>query len=91
MKWPEYPEDRSPTPEERVDIERARDEFDAEVLERLRKYFQTKVNNLSGDEMAEGPFEDGTEFGDLWEEAAARIDHHGGLKIRFEFGRPEED
>lgn len=91
MKWPEYPEDWCPDAGEIVDIERARDEFDAEVLERLRKYFQTKVNNLSGDEMAEGPFEDGTEFGDLWEQVASRIDTKGGLKIRFEFGKPEDD
>lgn len=59
---------------------------DAEILERLRAYFQTKVENLSGDEMAEGPFEDGTEYGDLWEQAASRIDARGGLRVRFEFG-----
>lgn len=81
----ELPEDRSPTPEEIVTHGRAQDEFDAEILEALRKYFQTKVNNLSGDEMAEGPFEDGTEFGDLWEAAASRIDARGGLRIKFFF------
>lgn len=66
---------------------------DEEILERLRKYFQTQVNNLNADEMAEGPFENPNEeeFGDTWEEAAARIDHHGGLKIRFKFGPPEDD
>lgn len=66
---------------------------EAEVLERLRKYFQTQINNLNADEMAEGPFEDSseTEFGERWEEAAAIIDRHGGLRIRFEFGRPEDD
>ena len=59
---------------------------DDEILERLRAYFQTKVENLSGDEMAEGPFEDGTEDGELWEQAASRIDARGGLRVRFEFG-----
>lgn len=68
---------------------------EAEVLERLRKYFQTQINNLNADEMAEGPFEDPAEtietFGARWEEAAAIIDRNGGLRIRFEFGRPEDD
>lgn len=63
---------------------------DAEILEKLREYFQTKVNNLSGGEMAEGPFEDPDEtletFGDAWEAAAKVIDRRGGLRIRFEFG-----
>jgi len=59
---------------------------DDEILEKLREYFQTKVNNLSGDEMAEGPFDDGTEYGDAWEAAAGVIDRRGGLRIRFEFG-----
>lgn len=63
---------------------------DAEILEKLREYFQTKVNNLSGDEMAEGPFEDANEtletYGDAWESAAKVIDRRGGLRIRFEFG-----
>ena len=58
---------------------------DDEILEKLREHFQTKVSNLSGDEMAEGPFEDGTEDGELWEQAASRIDARGGLRIRFEF------
>lgn len=62
---------------------------DAEILEKLREYFQTKVNNLSGDEMAEGPFEDPDEtpetYGDRWEAAAKVIDRRGGLRIRFEF------
>ena len=91
MKWPEYPEDWRPDAGEIVDIERARDEFDAEVLERLRKYFQTQINNLNADEMVEGPFDDGTEDGELWEQAAARIDAKGGLRVRFEFGPPPED
>ena len=61
---------------------------DAEILEKLREHFQIKVNNLSGDEMAEGPFEnpDDDEFGDTWETAAAVIDRRRGLRIRFEFG-----
>lgn len=58
---------------------------DAEILEKLREYFQAKVENLNADEMAEGPFDDGTEFGDAWEAAAAVIDRRGGLRIRFEF------
>lgn len=61
-----------------------------EVLDRLREYFQIKVNNLNADEMAEGPFEDDEEenFGDTWEEAAQIIDANGGLLIRFGFARP---
>lgn len=59
---------------------------DAEILERLRAYFQNQINNLNATEMAEGPFEDGTEDGELWEQAASRIDARGGLRIRFEFG-----
>ena len=62
---------------------------DAEILEKLQKYFQTKMNNLEGDEMAEGPFEDGTEFGDAWEKAASRIDARGGLRIKFFFADQE--
>ena len=58
---------------------------DAEILEKLRAHFQTKVDNLNADEMAEGPFEDGTEFGDAWEAAAKVIDRRGGLRVRFEF------
>lgn len=66
---------------------------EAEVLERLRGYFQTKVNNLNDDEMVEGPFEDenDAELGDTWQEAATIIDRAGGLKVRFELGKPEED
>lgn len=63
---------------------------DAEILERLRVYFQTQISNLNADEMAEGPFEDGTEDGELWEQAASRIDARGGLRVRFEFADDEQ-
>lgn len=59
---------------------------DAEILDRLQKYFQNQINNLNATEMAEGPFDDGTEDGELWEQAASRIDARGGLRVRFEFG-----
>ncbi|WP_086848377.1 hypothetical protein [Amycolatopsis kentuckyensis] len=59
---------------------------DAEILEKLRAYFQNQINNLNATEMAEGPFDDGTEYGDAWEAAAKVIDRRGGLRIRFEFG-----
>ena len=58
----------------------------AEVLERLNQYFQVQINNLNADEMAEGPFDDGQGFGDLWEEASTLIDSRGGLTVRFGFG-----
>lgn len=60
---------------------------DADVLEALREHFQTKINNLNADEMAEGPFENADEenYGDTWEEAAEIIDLRGGLRIHFEF------
>lgn len=85
----ELPEDRKPTIEEIVAHGAAEAMFDAEILEALEEHFQTKVNNLSGDEMAEGPFEDGTEDGDLWEAAASRIDARGGLRVRFFFANQE--
>jgi hypothetical protein len=66
---------------------------EVDILENLRDYFQAKVNNLSGDEMAEGPFEDteDEDFGHTWEEAAEIIDDHGGLRIRFEFADQVND
>lgn len=66
--------------------------FDNDLLELFREYFQTKVNNLSGDEMAEGPFEDPDEeeFGDTWEKAAERIDARGGLRVFFRFADQED-
>lgn len=62
---------------------------DEEILERLRKHYQTEIDNVNQDTMAEGPFEDGTEDGDLWEKAAARIDARGGLRVHFTFADQE--
>jgi hypothetical protein len=58
---------------------------DEEVLERLRKYYQTEIDNVNQDTMAEGPFEDGTEDSELWETAAERIYARGGLRVHFTF------
>lgn len=64
---------------------------DAEILETFREYFQTQINNLNQTEMAEGPFENEAdeEFGDTWEDAAARIDARGGLRVYFRFADQE--
>lgn len=64
---------------------------DAEILEKLREHFQTQVNNISTDEMAEGPFENDTEeeYGETWERAASRIDKRGGLRVYFRFADQE--
>lgn len=90
MKVPEeLPDDRPPTPEEIVKHGADQAMFDAEILEALREHFQTQVDNLNPDTMAEGPFEDGTEDGDLWEAAASRIDARGGLRVHFTFAGQE--
>lgn len=86
---PDWPEDRPPTPEEVVEHGRAQDAWDADILERLRKHYQTKIDNVNQDEMVEGPFDDGTEDGELWEQAASRIDARGGLRVHFTFADQE--
>lgn len=66
---------------------------DEEILERLREYYQTKIDNVNHDTMAEGPFADENEtletYGELWEKAASRIDARGGLRVHFTFADQE--
>ncbi|HJQ66684.1 MAG TPA: hypothetical protein VJ816_09920 [Gemmatimonadales bacterium] len=66
---------------------------DEQILEKLREYYQTQINNVNQDEMAEGPFVDETEtletFGQRWEAAASRIDARGGLRVHFTFADQE--
>ena len=62
---------------------------DEEILERLRKHYQTEIDNVNQDTMAEGPFADENEtletYGELWEQAASRIVARGGLRVHFAF------
>lgn len=64
---------------------------DEEILGRLQKHYQTEIDNVNHDTMAEGPFENPDEenFGDTWEEAASRIDARGGLRVHFTFADQE--
>lgn len=56
-----------------------------EILQKIEAYLQTKLNNMSGDELLEGPFEGDQE---AYDHATEVIDGNGGLGLLVFYKAP---